>query len=82
MNGQSLPISAWIILGFLAVFILVINFGLLSALKRKNPKHQKDSSKGVLDVFKDPWKSEEEQWKKLGEEVQNFKKEEDDTTKG
>lgn len=80
MNGQSLPVVAWVILGFLAVFILVINFGLISALKRKKPTNRKDTSKGVLDVFKDPWKSEEEQWKKLREIVKDLKNEKDDTT--
>jgi hypothetical protein len=82
MNGQPLPVLAWIIIGFLAVFILVINFGLITALKKKKPTNQKDTSKGVLDVFKDPWKSEEDQWKKLGENVKSFKKEKDDTNKG
>lgn len=79
MNGQSLPVSAWIIIGFLAIFILVINFGLLTALKKKKPTNQKDSSKGVLDAFKDPWKSEEDQWKKLAETVKHLKNEKDDT---
>ena len=73
--------TAWIAIGLLAVFILAINFGLVSALLKKKKAPPPAPSK-LSEFIRNPFGEEDRALKDLSEAVKGLKNSEADPIQG
>lgn len=72
----ELPLSAWLVLGCLGVFILIVNISLLTAFraKKNNPSSPLQRVvNGARSTLRSPFKSEDEALQELSQKVANLK---------
>lgn len=58
-----------------AVFVVSINLGLVSLLRKKNQSKNQNVLNNVQKIIRNPWDEENKQWKKLSDEVAHLYKE-------
>ena len=62
------PLGIAIVIVF-ALFVVGINLGLVSLLRKKNQSKNQDVFNNVQKIIRNPWEEENKQWKKLSDEV-------------
>ena len=63
---------AWIALGGLLIFIILLNVSLITAIKNRD-KNQPNILQKTAEGIRDPWKNENEQLAELSERVEKLK---------
>jgi hypothetical protein len=70
---NNLPVSAWVALGCVIVFIVILNFGLWTALKRRNTSQYKVLTR-LGEAIRNPQKKDIDDMSELSQRVERFKK--------
>ena len=71
MAANLSPI-AWIVLGGLLIFIVLLNVSLITAIKNRG-KNQPNILQKAAEGIRDPWKNENEQLDELSKRVEKLK---------
>lgn len=74
MQGEISTLG-WVIIIILVVFIVTLNFSLVSALKKKNPRKNQmmEGFKNFNQSLKDPWKNEDAKLNELSQLTDQLK---------
>jgi hypothetical protein len=75
---KNIPLVAWIVIGFLVLMVVLLNFSLWSAWKRKNSGSSLDIFKKSGQTLRKPWQKEDEQLEKLAREAAKIRENQKD----
>jgi hypothetical protein len=78
---RSIPLVGWIVIGFVVLMVILLNFSLYSAWKGKNNKNPFDNLKKSGQLLRQPWQKEDEQLEKLAHATAKLKREKVDSPK-
>jgi hypothetical protein len=62
----------WLVIGIVIIFIIAINFSLISALKNRSMNKPMDVSKSIFDRAKSPWQPEDDALEELSKLVKEI----------
>lgn len=65
--------TGWLVLIFLVLLVVILNLGLLSALRRKDREGQPQMLQRALKTLRRPWQDEEDQLEKLSGAVAKYR---------
>jgi hypothetical protein len=76
---RNIPLVAWIIIGCLVAMVVILNFSLWTAWKRKKSDNSLNVLKKSGQILRQPWQKEDEQLEKLAHETAKLKRDKPDT---